>query len=173
MMMIYGEMIARVLLIIGGLLHLFNGFKKKMGLKSMMLIAIGVAALYVGWKRDYYLPFLGQCVVPITQGQKPLMGLRTFKLTGIPANTTVIYWAANASKDGHKDPFLAYGDYANSGVTMSDSKGDAKAEIVCPGSYNVNKFGVMKKRIQQHIHYRYELPMKGMYSSVQTKFIEC
>ncbi|NBP15329.1 hypothetical protein EBU95_13155 [bacterium] len=73
----YLQMIARLLLVIGGINYLTVYFFKTSLLSYLhypMLIqaitlAIGGAALYFAFNRDYYLPFLGKCVIPVGEGK--------------------------------------------------------------------------------------------------------
>ena len=134
---------------------------------------IGIALYYL-FNRDFYLPFLGPAVIPVAkiepQQQENMINVN---LNNLPPNTTVIYWASQKSEGTFKDPMIAYKDYLNSGIATSDQLGNVNIKISCPSPYYVSKFGIKKKLLRRHVHYRYELPnYKGIYSSVQTKDIE-
>ncbi len=188
--MVYISMIGRLLLVLGGLNYLFvtlfggyNQYIIKLTTTSPYLtnaiaIGIGLAALMFLFDRNYYLSFLGPCVFPVIgqnesnkdQGNKQT----SVKLTALPPNVNVVYWAANESQlplSGYKE---AYGNYSNSGVVSTNSKGEALINVSCPGQYSVKKFGIMEKQLPRHIHYRYEFPHnRGMLSEVYTHNINC
>uniref|UniRef100_A0A6C0H707 Uncharacterized protein n=1 Tax=viral metagenome TaxID=1070528 RepID=A0A6C0H707_9ZZZZ len=176
----YLQMIARLLLVIGGInymtVYLFQknllNYLHYPILIQVITLAIGGAALYFAFNRDYYLPFLGKCVIPVGEG-KPEGELKSIKLTGLPANTNVIFWAAKSGKNVVPNPMDAYGDYSNSGIVKSDNNGVAVIQMVCPTAYSVSKFGIINKQPHKHVHYRYELPeYRGIFSRVMTKYLE-
>lgn len=173
-------MLARLFIIIGSINYLtsillnisLNNFLPKT-IVPIIVAIIALSGLYVGFNRDYYLPFLGECVIPIKninpypKSEKT----QTYKLTGLPSNTKVIYWAAEPSDMLITDPYKAYGDYKNSGSDITNDNGELEINLDIPGEYTVNKFGIPKV-IRRHLHFRYELPKyRGMYSRVMTKFV--
>jgi hypothetical protein len=128
-----------------------------------------LSALYFAFDRDFYLPFLGECVIPYPDAPKPLLNQKPYKITGLPSNVNLMYWAAETSENGFANYKEAYSTYANSGNTKTDSSGNATIVLTCPGQYNVGK-----TRLKRHFHYRYELPdSKGMFSKVFTQDVEC
>jgi hypothetical protein len=123
-------------------------------------------------QRDYYLPFLGPTVIPIKENET-VGKLVDIKLTGLPANTRILYWAANESDTAFNNPFEAYKGYGNSGLSKTNNNGDVTIRINCPSDYYVSKFGI-NKHLQRHVHYRFESPrFPGLFSSVQTKYVDC
>jgi hypothetical protein len=95
------------------------------------------------------------------------------RITNLPPNVNFIYWAAKSSNTSFDNPWDAYGNYSNSGITKSDNQGIAEIKLACPAEYTVEKFGVIKKKLQRHIHYRFELPNQyGMYSKVYNKVLD-
>lgn len=174
----YLTLIGRLFLVIGGLNYV-HAFVKNQNLFSfishptvakVLTIAIGISALRFAFDRDYFLPFLGHAVIPLNIGSKPTTGILTkVKIRDLPPNVRVVYWGAQESNKPFDNPEDAYGNYNNSGMTLSDKNGEAFAEIICPAMYSVSKFGFLKKNLRKHIHYRYELPKyKGMLSRVYT-----
>lgn len=182
----YLTLFAKLLLVLGGLNYLFISTinvdifsyltRYPMILRIIMLF-IGLSALYFVFDRDYYLSFLGQTVIPIAQKDSKIVleNLKQIKLSGLPPNTTVLSWGAKESNLGKIfDSYIqAYGDYSNTIVSKTNEDGEVIIELPCPSSYYVpGKFGMMK-RLNRHIHYRYELPKyKGMFSRVYTKFLD-
>ena len=173
-------MLARVFMVIGSINYLsgvllntsFNNYLPKT-IVPIIIIIIGLSGLYVGFNRDYYLPFLGECAIPLKDiNPYPKSDkTQTYKLSGLPNNTKVIYWAAEPSESINTDPFKAYGNYKNSGSDITNDDGELDINLEIPGEYSVSKFG-FPKRIKRHLHYRYELPQyRGMYSRVITKFV--
>lgn len=149
-------------------------------LKLFVFIFI-ISILYNMFQMDYYLPFLGYTVLPINQKSTNSNTTSTLiktkatkvKISGLPPNVKVVYWAASSSDlDGtYTDPFTAYGSYENAGIIESDDQGNAIAELECPSQYYVpSKIKLYKRLLPRHIHYRHELKeYKGMFSKVFTQ----
>lgn len=175
----YLLLLARLLLVLGGLNYLFLAtvnvdifrYITNPLILRVVFLLIGLSAALFVFNRDYYLPFLGYAVIPLGP-KKPSENLKEIKLSGLPANTTVIAWGSQMGDKIFENPIDAYGDYANTEITKSNDKGEAMVELPCPSEYNVNKFG-MTRKLDRHIHYRYQLPKyKGMYSPVFTKYLD-
>jgi hypothetical protein len=135
---------------------------------------MAIVVLYYLFNRDFYLPFLGQTIIPIknTNIENP-DGVLNFKIQNLPSNTNVIYWASNSSNEVIRNPIDAYKGYTNSGITKTDSYGNASLQISCPSDYYVKSFG-MDKKLSQHIHYRIESDKyPGLFSSVKTHYVKC
>lgn len=163
------NMIARVLLIIGGLNYL------RFGKRFPFALLIGLSALYLGLNRDFYLPFLGACAMPgnanlyASETNNTNKSLVTYKLKDLPPNVRVVVWGAGDVRKTYSNPADAYGDYSNTVWTKSDEAGTAQVQMKLPGSYSVKSFGVWKKDLASHIHYRYEDPKyQGLFSRVFT-----
>ena len=67
--------------------------------------------------------------------------LKEIKLTNLPPNTRILYWAAKSEypSTGEVD-WRVYNDYSNSGVVQSDIIGNTNVKIECPVEYNVPLF---------------------------------
>jgi hypothetical protein len=172
---------ARIFLILGGINYLYLAMSSKgkflfldipKNILNIIYLIIGISAIYLMFNRDYYLPFLGEAVVQsIIPFKKESTNLVKTTIKNLPPNSTVIYWAAKAGSI-ITDPYKAYDDYTNSGVSKSDEKGQAEIEYECPVSYKVGKIGFMKKILPKHIHYRYIDPrLPGFMSPVKTLFL--
>lgn len=177
------NIIARSILVLGGLFYFVqaSGLKINYGDSRYRLVAfmIGICALYFAFDRDYYLPFLGKSVIPIIKDNRSSPNLKEIKISNLPPNTRILYWAAKSASSigdatGELD-WRVYNDYSNSGVVQSDIIGNTIVKIECPVEYNVPLFlGIGKKRLKRHLHYRYEIPgQTGLFSRVYTKYIEC
>lgn len=176
----YLLLFARLLVIIGAInyffiasvnVDMFRYINNPMIVRILFLM-IGLSAAYFIFNRDYYLPFLGHTVIPVGPS-KPTENLKQIKLSGLPANTIVMAWGSQSTDKVFEDPFEAYGDYANTEIKRTNDKGEVIIELPCPSEYYVNKFGVMKRKLDRHIHYRYQLPQyKGMFSRVYTKYLD-
>lgn len=166
----YPYFIARLILIVGGINYLL--MMQDMAITNRLFtILVGVASIVLAIDRDFYLPFLGKCVFPTLILTNPKT-VQTIVISNLPPNVNVIYWGAKSNNAAFGNPWDAYGDYSNSGITKSDGKGIAEARLSCPAEYSVNKFGLVEKKLKRHIHYRYELPnQSGMYSRVFSKFL--
>jgi uncharacterized membrane protein YuzA (DUF378 family) len=133
----------------------------------IIYVIISIAALVLFAQRDTYLPFLGRTVMPqpLTE-YKPSGKLKMKVITNLPPNVKVIYWAAHPSNKVIDNPYDAYGDYSNQGVTKTDENGRATLQFLIPSSYNVPYKGVLTP----HVHYRY-WTSSGMASRVFTEKI--
>lgn len=177
---------ARIILVLGGLNYLYMASVSKneflfipfpKNVLNLLFIIIGLSALYLFFNRDYYLPFLGETVIPtISPLKKNKKDLITTIIKNLPPKSTVIYWAAKSSEKDLSlilDPYKAYGDYENSGVTVSNELGEAQIEYECPTTYQVSKFGIFKKVLRRHIHFRYtDSRLPGFISPVKTLFLD-
>lgn len=178
----YTDLFARFLLVIGGINYLFlslninllDNIKRYPIVIKTIFLLIGLSALYFIFNRDYYLPFLGKCVIPVGP-KKTTENLKKIKLSGLPPNSYVIYWGAKPNKtysEVFPNPMDAYKDYSNSDIGKTDNNGDIIIELECPSEYIVSKFGI-RKQLRRHIHYRFELPKyKGLFSKVYTKNLD-
>jgi hypothetical protein len=177
---IYIAFWGRILLVLCGLHTFFNtlftGYASLVHptIVYIFSIAVGFSALMFVFDRNYYLPFLGPCVIPTIHIDKSPVKkpLTSVTLTDLPPGANVVYWASISSDnvfDSYKD---AYGDYANSGLARVSENGTVSFNISCPSQYSVKKFGVVKSQLPRHVHYRYETPGdRGMYSQIFTKNI--
>lgn len=170
------EMFSRLLLVIGGIMY---GYTLLLNKRDVYNKSFGSVLIFVGlywmFNRDYYLPFLGRCAMPPSLISEipnvKVDGKVPIKLTGLPPNTQIMYWASVPLQETIMDPQEAYGDYKNSGITMSNEFGEAFARVDCPSNYTV---GMLKFKLTKHIHYRYAIPeYKGLYSRVYTADVEC
>ncbi len=172
---------AIVLLITGALVWLLYGVFRvnvvervfgKGWLARSVYILVGAAAAYLMWDRDTYLPFLGESVIPNGALPEKTPERWNRKMTvDVPANTKVIFWAAESASqaqgDGKKTYKEAYGAYENAGVTISSADGKAELRVRDPQGYTVPMRGLLKP----HIHFRI-YTTEGMLGRVKTVFLE-
>ena len=166
------------LLLLGGINSLFNGLydtdilenNTSKSFANLFYILVGISAVYLFFKRDTYLPFLGETVLPchVLTDKVPDNFTHQIKIK-VPPNTKVVYWASEPSKKKIRyvpNPMLAYQNYENSGIVTSDDNGEVILKVRFPSEYKV--FNGMKK-LPRHIHYRFcnsENP--GMLSEIYT-----
>jgi len=165
-LMIYNKwlhvlMVALVLL--GALNWLFIGV---MGIDAVRLglpprhakwvyIAVGVAAVTLVLRRDMYLPFLGETVLPggAMSVKTPQNANEQVSITTVP-NAKVVYWAAEPNPTQGKDlPNWneAYDEFENSGVAVAGPDGRAILRFRGPPqSYKVP----LKGSLEPHVHFR-------------------
>lgn len=162
-MNVYIQLIIRILVIYSAVNYLLYNTNNIL-IKSILGISILVTII----DRNYYLPFLEKCVIPIGN-TKNIENNIAIKIKNLPPNTNVIAWSAEKSDNVHSDPYKAYGNYNNYDITKSNVNGEATVMLSCPTEYFVKN----KQKINKHIHYRYELPeYKALFSEVKTQFIE-
>ena len=158
-----------------GLLGLFNTNYFKMLLTKFNLnfiekyiyIIIGLSSILL-FKRDIFLPFLGDTVIPtsILIDRVPV-NYNTEKKVNITPNTKILYWASESNDNVLDNPWEAYKEYNNMGVTTSDSNGNAILKVRKPSAY---KKPYKSYVLQPHIHYRYVIS-NGMMSRIETILI--
>ena len=135
---------------------------------TVLYVVVGLSAVYLGSKRDTYLPFLGKSAFPCgPMVEKVPSDADTSVTVHVQPNSNVVYWASEPSQDVFANPWIAYDKYANSGVARSDAEGKAVLKVRSPGGYTVNKLGAFEKKLNPHVHYRV-CTYDGMMGSVQT-----
>jgi uncharacterized membrane protein YuzA (DUF378 family) len=178
MAMIWLEFFSLALIVFGALnwgvigatgFNIVAWFAKKTvrDIEPFLYVLVGVAAIVHLFSRDYYLPFLGKAVYPCGSLQtKVPEGADTSVTIKVQPNVNVIYWAAETNKEIVDNPWLAYSEYANTGVTRSDAQGVAVLRFRSPASYKVPS----GKTLKAHVHYR-TCGFNGMMSRVETVFV--
>jgi uncharacterized membrane protein YuzA (DUF378 family) len=158
------HMIAMLLLVIGGLnwglvgsykLDLVQWLLGRSPVASTVYILVGLAALYVAFRRDTYLPFLGETVMPcsLVSNREPANADTEVRINGVDPGAKILYWATEPATEGLgriKDWRQAYLDFANAGVTTADAAGHAVLRIRKPQPYTVP----MKGLLDAHVHWR-------------------
>jgi uncharacterized membrane protein YuzA (DUF378 family) len=118
----------------------------------IIYILVAFAGMVLIIQRDTYLPFLGYTVMPQPMTEcKPSGELIKKTIKNLPPNVKVAYWASLPSDKVVGNPYDAYGNYSNQGVTTTDDNGTAILEVLKPTAYKVPNKGTL----QPHIHYRY------------------
>ena len=132
--------------------------------KAVSVIAL-IAALSLVFRRNIYLPFLGETVYPCDNlvDKTPDSAELTVTVTDIPAGTKVVYWAAEPSTSIVSNPWDAYGKYENSGVATSNASGKAVLSVRKPTGYKVPS----GRELKPHVHYRF-CQESGILSEIRT-----
>lgn len=169
------------LVIVGGLNWLLVGavgvdaVKLLLGRKvaRVVYILVGIAAILLSFRRDVYLPFLGQTHLPggALSLRTPQGANETVTITTRPG-AKVLYWSTepNPNTTAVELPSWeqAYKGYENSGVVQADDQGIALLRLRGPPQpYRVP----MKGRLEPHVHFRVE-EGPGMFGRVQTKSLQ-
>jgi len=174
------NMVIITLVLIGGLNWLSIGVlgvdAVRLGLAprhaKWIYILIGVAALSLVFRRDIYLPFLGETIVPggALAEKTPQNATDQVTITTIPG-AKVLYWAAEPNPTQGKDVpnwDEAYTEFENSGVAIADGAGNAILRFRGPPqSYKVPIMG----KLESHVHFRI-CDKTGVMGRVQTKMIK-
>lgn len=170
---------AYALLIIGAINWLFIGFFDLNLLTGIfglnlfsraLFVLVGLAGIYFMFQRDFYLPFLGESVLPCSglEDREP-SGADTSVTVQVEPFAKVLYWAAEPDAESLKeinDWRKAYSAFKNIGVTTADESGSALLNVRKPQPYTVP----FKGRIEPHIHYRV-CEEDGMIGSIRTVFL--
>lgn len=159
------KMLSISLVLVGGVLWGIQGVLNNNPLdrfitkdiQKIIYIVVGLAALNLARDRNTYLPFLGKTAVPcslFTYNDQHIKNKNDSVEIKIKPNQKVIYWAANPTESTNLvDPWKAYGETHNSGVSVANNQGIATLHFNKPQSYKVNRFG-RTKVLQPHVHYR-------------------
>lgn len=143
-----------------------NLFKSSLYLDKIIYFSIAVGSIYLAFKRDTWLPFLGNSVLPgaVIPLSQPTNTNMIVKIKTLP-NVKIVYWAA-LNKGDSTNVYLAYNNYENSGVVMSDKNGDASLPIMVGSGYTLPNGKVLPR----HVHYRIldYSDNKGMMSKIET-----
>ena len=146
--------------------------------ENSIYIIVGFAAVYLASNRNTYLPFLGDTVgAPslIRDTGEERKNANVIVTVDAKDASSVMYWAADplgeSMEDGKKFAYNAYGEYKNAGVAEVIN-GKATLRVECPQKYWVQKFGVVKKTLPKHVHYRLIYPT-GWISEVMTMKLDC
>ena len=125
-------------------------FNSNIPINKIIYIIVAITGLWLASKRTTWLPFLGKTVFPesLVPLKQPLNADTTVKIKTIP-NVKIAYWAA-LNKGDNTDVMSAYGNYENSGVTMSDENGDAVLPIMTGTGYTLPSGTILPR----HVHYR-------------------
>lgn len=132
--------------------------------KAVLAVAM-LSALTLVFRRNIYLPFLGETVYPCDNlsEKTPDDAELSVTVTGIPSGSKIVYWAAEPSTGIVGNPWDAYGKYENSGVATADNNGTAQLRIRKPTGYKVPS----GRELNPHVHYRF-CQESGILSSVHT-----
>jgi len=138
-------------------------------LRFVAIIVI-IAVLYLGISRNTYLPFLGPMVFPsslLKDESKPKDADTLFKVPVMEEDgTKIVYWASQKAEKTFEDPWTAYGEFPNTGITIVKN-GEALFSVYCPSGYKVPG-----KLLAPHIHYRIVYP-KGILGEIKTFYVDC
>ncbi len=141
----------------------------RVALPRWFAVLAGVAAAVLALRRETWLPFLGETVLPPGVFRKtfgPTRDTTDVDVLASPGAIRVAYWASESADSS--DPRSAYGDYKNSGVAGVSADGSATLRLRCPGLYRVRG----GYRPSRHAHYR-EVFANGTLGPVKTVRVDC
>jgi hypothetical protein len=138
-------------------------------------IFIIASAVILMMKKDTFLPFLGLAHLPNTliADEKIPKGANlsySIDMNEYEDGTMVVYWAANKTDKIIEDPYEAYKNYNNVGVSKVKN-GKVEVRIFCPDRYKVKK--VFNQLLERHFHYRIVYKDTGFLSPVMTVKVDC
>jgi uncharacterized membrane protein YuzA (DUF378 family) len=173
------DFIALILVVIGGLNWGLYGSSqgrynlvKTLGnythpaVSIVVYILVGISAIWLAFKRDTYLPFLGTTVMPCpVLVERVPEGANTIVEVKVTPNSNVVFWASESQdKRVINTPQEAYGTYANSGVARSNSRGIATLRVRKPVRYQAGM-----RTLPLHIHYR--ICENGLMGRIETVYL--
>jgi hypothetical protein len=169
--LVFFSMYCSILLIMSA--HDYNGMR-------IAAAAALLCAIVLGFRRDNYLPFLGETVLPaslLKDATSPAnSNVETDIVVDAPDGSKVVYWGAAPAASGSAmkgvvapSPSAAYKDYSNAGIAVVRN-GVARVRFFCPVKYQVS----WGKTIDRHIHYRViDKNSSAMLGSVKTMYVNC
>ncbi len=140
---------------------------------TLTYTGIAISGVILLFSITTWLPFLGSCGFPCgSLVSKTPEGADTGVYVQVAPNSSVVFWAAEGGGDGHeakvvRNPWMAYSEYSNTGVTRSDANGKALLKVRKPLPYRVPPFGAIKR---PHVHYR-TCDGKGLLGPVKSVLI--
>jgi len=155
-------------------------FKRRLPINTIIYVVVALSALYLGFQRDTWLPFLGDSVLPgAIVPEKKNAGDTTVDVHVKPG-AKVAYWAAksadtsvngtdksvNGADKSVPKVKDAYAHFENSGVVIANDAGLATLVFNKGTSYIVPS----GKEIKSHVHYR-EFGEDGMMGPIQSVFV--
>jgi len=163
----WAHMVAMAILIFGSIVSAL--MYKKWTVAATLTV---LAALYVGFRRDTYLPFLGETVMPcsLLKESVPEHADTEVTVSGLEPGAKVLYWASEPATNGLariNSWQRAYLEFANAGVTRVDASGHVTLRIRRPQPYTVP----LKGRLESHVHWRV-CKDGGFLGPVQTTLVE-
>jgi hypothetical protein len=92
----------------------------------LTLILVALSVIKLATRRDVWLTFLGESVLPGSLVPLKEVNGDTIVEVKVKPNTRVAYWAS-LPQENSKTPLVheAYGDFKNAGVVISDKNGVA------------------------------------------------
>lgn len=174
------DFLALILVVVGGLNWGLYGMTQYNAVQTLgqythpvvsmvVYVLVGLAALWLVFKRDTYLPFLGPTVMPcpVLMERVPANANTTVEIKVKP-NSNVVFWASESQgRDANKvinNPQEAYDTYSNSGVARSNAKGIATLRVRKPVRYQAGM-----QTLPLHIHYR--LCENGIMGRIETIYL--
>ena len=140
----------------------------------IICVVVGLSALNIGFSRDFYLPFLGETVLPCSLLTEKIPEKAELKVRIIAEpGKKVVYWAAEPESPADKalryGPSWkeAYGKFENAGISIAEEDGSALLQVRRPRRYWVPP----GRKLEPHIHYRI-CAKDGMLGPVKSLFIE-
>ena len=149
--------------------NIFNKLDSLIGnnISKFIYFITGIAIILLAMKKQTWLPFLGDTVIPVTLiPETKNVGDTTIKIKVKP-NTKVAYWSSLPSNDEKPPVDKAYGDYSNAGVSKSDNDGFATLTFNKGTGYVVPS----GRYIKPHIHYRELNTEYSMIGPVKTIYL--
>lgn len=163
--MLLQAILLTTILVLGTYLIVYN--------ESIIMKLIGVfyivVAVMLFMRRDTLLPFLGEMAFPkaLLQPTTPKDSNGSVKVRlEVADGTPVVYWASESSSGVFEDPWKAYQEYENAGITLVQG-GLAEFKFRYPASYYVPSGFLIK----QHVHFRV-MQANGMLSNVKTVYLQ-
>jgi hypothetical protein len=139
------------------LIKLFSSFfeEAQYVIEKILSIVILIATIMILINIETYIPSIGETYIPLPKENfTPNGNVIIKKITGLPPNVKVIYWASIPKTDINEiaeTQAIAYDTYANQGVATTNNDGDVVLKFITPISYKVPIFGTLKP----HVNYRY------------------
>lgn len=159
----YVYLVTMYLVLIGGInwglvgAFRWNALQGLLGvpMSRALYVAVGLSALWLIGRRDVYLPFLGETVMPCSaiQARIPDHADTEVNLHGLQPGAKILYWATEPATQGLATiPTWqhAYLDFANAGVAVVDAGGHVTLRFRSPQPYTVPIYG----RLNRHVHWR-------------------
>ena len=126
-------------------------FKRNLYIDKIVYLLVALSSIMLLKNKDFWFTFTGKARMPgvFFNAKTPGNSDNVVKIKTDP-NSKIAYWATMGNSDKQTRD-MAYGDFSNSGVVMSDSNGMAELPIKTGAGFTVPGGYVVKRNVSYRV----------------------
>ena len=126
-------------------------FKRNLYIDKIAYLLVGISAIILAYDKTFWFPFTGKARMPgaFFTFKTPGNSDNVIKIHTQP-NSKIAYWATTGTSEKQTRE-MAYGDFSNSGVVMSDANGVAELPIKTGSGFTVPGGYVVKRNVSYRV----------------------